>query len=76
MDDSSRQRFVWGWLRFFLGWLQMSLVAASIGALVTVGLRLITFALVGAATAVAITSRLLYSGRVGPELKGNYPDGK
>jgi hypothetical protein len=62
MNEDARHRFVWGWLRLILGFAQMSLVAASLGALITAGLHPVTFVLVFAATLATITSRLLYKG--------------
>lgn len=76
MNDETRHKVIWGWLRLFLGWLQMSLVAASIGALLTVGLHPISYVLVAVATAVSITSRLLYHGRRVPALKGRHEHDK
>ena len=63
----SSRKFVWGWLRLFLGFAQMSLVAACVGSLMVVGVHPITIALVIAATAITITSRLLYRGKAAPD---------
>lgn len=63
MDDVTGHRLIWGWLRLFLSWLQMSLVAVSVSALLTIGLRLITYILVAVATAATFASRMLYHGR-------------
>lgn len=76
MDAVSKQKLIWGWLRIFLGWLQMSSAAAAIGALFTVGLQPITYAFLVAATAATLTSRLLYHGQRGPTLKGTHTDDK
>jgi hypothetical protein len=67
MDEVTRHRLIWGWLRLVLGFAQMALVALSVGALLAVGLHWITYVFVGAATAAALLSRLLYQGK--PELK-------
>jgi hypothetical protein len=76
VDGETRRKLVWGWLRLLLGWLQMSLVAASVGALLTVGLHPITYVFVALATAAALTSRLLYHGRIDPSLKETPTDDK
>ena len=68
MDEATQHKLVWGWLRLFLGWAQMSLVAISIGLLLTLGLHLATYVFVSAATAATIISRLLYHGKIDPEL--------
>jgi hypothetical protein len=60
MDDETRHKIVWGWLRLFLGWLQMSLAAAGLGALITVGIHPVTWFFVIGATAATVVSRLLY----------------
>jgi len=39
----TRHTIVGGWLRLFLGWLQMSLVAMSVGSLAVVGLHSVTW---------------------------------
>lgn len=76
VDDITRYKLIWGWLRLFLGWLQMSLAAASVGALLTVGLHPITYVFVAIATAAALASRFLYHGRSDPALKGRHTDDK
>ena len=63
MAALTRHTIVDGWLRLFLGWLQMSLVAMSVGSLAVVGLHFVTWGFVIAATAVTILSRLIYRGR-------------
>jgi hypothetical protein len=70
VHEATQHKIVWGWLRFFLGFVQISLVAASVGALVAVGLRPVTLLLVIAATAATLISRLLYHGRSDPEHGG------
>ncbi len=52
----------------------MSLVTMSVGALLTVGLQLVTWLLVIAATVAAIASRLIYRGRKNPGLEGENHD--
>lgn len=63
MDDATRHKLIWGWLRLFLGWLQMSLAAAGLGALFTFGLHPVTWFFVIGASAATIASRLLYRKR-------------
>lgn len=63
MKDVTRQKIVWGWLRVFLGITQMSLAAATLGALLTVGTRPVTWALAGGTVTALVISRLLYRGR-------------
>ena len=69
--EEVRTRFVWGWLRLLLGFLQMGLVAACLGALFTVWLHPITYAFLISATLFAIISRLIYRGRAAPPSAGN-----
>jgi hypothetical protein len=71
VNDAAKHKLIWGWLRLFLGWLQMSMAAATVGALIAVGLSSITYVFVIIATAACLTSRLLYHGRTSPTLKGN-----
>jgi hypothetical protein len=70
VNEETRHRLIWGWLRLFLGFAQMSLVAMGIGALITVGVRRITVVLVILATTATVMSRLIYHGRPDPRLKG------
>ena len=67
-EPTTRHRFVWGWLRLFLGWAQMSLAAAGLGALLTAGNHPVTWAFVIGATVATVISRLLYHGRPDPQL--------
>lgn len=67
MTARTKERFVWGRLRFLLGLAQIALAGLSIGALVTVGLKPITWIFVISATALTFTSRLIYKGRPTPE---------
>ena len=64
---------MWGWLRLFLGFAQISLVAMAAGSLFTAGLDSLTWVFVLAATAATISSRVLYRGRADPQLKGERP---
>jgi nucleotide-binding universal stress UspA family protein len=70
VNDETRHKLIWGGLRLFLGFAQVSLVAMSVGALFTVGLRDITWVFVIAATAATVISCLIYRGRPDPTLKG------
>lgn len=63
IEATARHKMIWGWLRLVLGFAQMSLVAASLRALLTVGLRPVTWIFFIGATAATLTSRLLYHGR-------------
>jgi hypothetical protein len=63
VNDATKHKIVWGWLRLFLGFVQMSFVAASVGAFVAVGLHYVTLILVIGATGATLISRLLYHGR-------------
>jgi len=69
MNDEAHHKLVWGWLRLVLGFLQMGLVAAALGSLITAGLHWITWLFVVGATAATVTSRLIYHGRPDPTLK-------
>ena len=68
MNEEARHKLIWGWLRLFLGFAQMSLVAMSLGALLAVGLRTITLVFFAGATLSMALSRLLYHGRKDPKL--------
>lgn len=70
MDDDTRHKLIWGWLRFFLGMAQMFLTTAALIVLVFSGVHLVTWILVGAATTATIISRILYRGRPDPRLEG------
>ena len=69
MNNATRHKLVWGWLRLLLGWMQMSLAAAGLVALLTVGFHPVTWAFVVGATVATIVSRLLYHGRPAPKLE-------
>lgn len=69
MNETQRHKLVWGWLRLFFGFAQMSLVALSLGCLVEVGVRPVTLVFAGLATGTTLLSRLLYHGRGDPHVK-------
>jgi uncharacterized membrane protein YvlD (DUF360 family) len=66
MNEAVRQVLRWGWFRFVLGVMQMTLAAMGAGALLTRGLCSLTWGLVVSATAVSLLSRLLYRGQPRP----------
>ena len=70
VNATTQHKVVWGGLRFFLGLAQMWLALVGLVLLVSIGLRPVTYLFVGAATAATVTSRLLYRGRPGHDLKG------
>ena len=65
-DHDRREQFVWGWLRLFLGFAQMSLAGLTLGVLIAAGPTKLTILFAIAATAVTVVSRLVYRGRKGP----------
>jgi hypothetical protein len=74
VNDETRHKLIWGWLRLFLGFAQMSLVALGIGALITVGVRRITVVFAIMATTATVMSRLIYRGKPDPRLKKQNDD--
>jgi hypothetical protein len=70
MNEVTSHKLIWGYLRLFLGWLQMSLAAAGFGALLIVGNHPVTWAFVIGAVIATIVSRLAYHGKADPKLKG------
>ena len=68
-ERDRREQFVWGWLRLFLGFGQMSLAGLTLGALIAVGPTKLTILFAIAATAVTIVSRLIYCGRKRPAVR-------
>ena len=69
MNETRRHRIIWGWLRLFLGFTQVSLAAIGVVALITLGLHPMTWTFGIAATTATIISRLLYHGRPDPDLE-------
>ena len=62
----TRQKVLWGWLRFVLGVAQMTFAFATAGLLLLVGLHALTWIFLAVTTILTISSRLLYHGRKGP----------
>lgn len=62
----TRQKFIWGWLRFVLGVGQMTLALATAGLLFLVGLHAVTWIFLTITMILTITSRVLYHGRKAP----------
>jgi hypothetical protein len=67
MTPVIKERILWGWLRLVLGFAQIALVGLSVGALISVGVKPITWIFVVGATALTLISRLIYRGRTGPK---------
>ena len=76
MNTETQHRLIWGWLRVFLAFVQVSLAAGGLALLLTLGLHWITFAVVIVATAATAVSRLLYHGRTDPHLQKGKHDAK
>jgi hypothetical protein len=70
MNEATPHKFVWGWLRLFLGWAQMSFAILGGVFLLVVGVRPITWVFVIAAATSTVASRLIYRGRKDPEIVG------
>jgi len=68
MDSITKHKLIWGWLRLVLAFLQISFVGASVGALLAVGLRPVTFVFLGLATTATAISLLIYRRRSDPKL--------
>ena len=66
MTPAAKERIVWGWLRLALGFAQIALVGLSIGSLITVGARPLTWGFAIAATTLTVISLLIYKRRPGP----------
>lgn len=75
MDEATRHKLIWGWLRLFLGIAQMFFAAAGAFALLSIGLHPITYICLSIATIATITSCLLYQGRADPSLPHTQSDG-
>jgi hypothetical protein len=73
-DLHTRDRLVRDWLRLVLGFAQMSLVAMAFGVLITTGLTPLAVLLAVSATALTLTSRLLYPGRPGRKVSRSAND--
>jgi hypothetical protein len=69
VNETTRHKLVWGWLRLFLASAQISLAAIAACTLVVVGMNAVTWALVIAATTATVISRLIYHGRPDPNLE-------
>jgi hypothetical protein len=69
MDNATRHKLIWGWLRLLLGLAQMFLTVAAAVVLFTIGLHPLTWALIVGATSATIVSRLIYHGKAAPELR-------
>jgi hypothetical protein len=66
MTPAAKEQIVWGWLRLVLGFGQIALVGLSIGSLITVGARPLTWAFAIAATTLTVISLLIYKRRPAP----------
>lgn len=66
MQERTRNKWVWGWLRLALGLVQMTFATAGVGALLALGMHWLTYLSVAIATAATVVSRLLYAGKVAP----------
>ena len=69
MDETTRHKIIWGWLRLFLAYAQVSLAAMGVVALIALGLHPVTWAFGIAGTTATIMSRLIYHGRPDPDLE-------
>lgn len=63
MQEPTRHKWVWGWLRLGLGLVQMTFATAGVGALLTLGMHWVTYLSVAIATSATVVSRILYGGR-------------
>lgn len=66
MTPAAKEQIVWGWLRLALGFAQIALVGLSIGSLITVGPRPLTWVFAIAATTLTLISLLIYKRRPAP----------
>ena len=69
MNSEIKHKLIWGWLRLLLAFLQISFVGASVGALLAVGLRPVTYVFLGLATTATGISLLIYRRRFDPKLR-------
>ncbi len=63
LTEEASHLLIWGWLRLFLGLLQISFSVGTITALFKIGLRPITWVFVTGAAIATISNLLLYRGR-------------
>lgn len=69
MTEETRQNLIWGWLRFILGILQLTLSPLAFLVLILQGIYDLTFwFLLFTVTIITLISRLLYSGQPDPRL--------
>jgi hypothetical protein len=66
---TSSKKLILGWLRLFLGVVQMLFATACVGLLLTVGLHWTTWMFFAGAAAATIISRIVYRGHVDPDLE-------
>jgi hypothetical protein len=74
VNEETRHKLVWGWLRLFLGFAQMGMVAAAVGSLIVVGVARITVVFVIMATTFTVMSRIIYRGRSTPQFEQKEKD--
>lgn len=68
MNEVTKHKLIWGWLRLVLGWVQISCALIAVVLLIAIGFQLLTWLFFGGAIVAIITSRLLYHGQSGPLL--------
>lgn len=72
MPETTHSKLVWGWLRLFLGVLQMFLASAAFAFVILIGFHPIALGLAAGATIATLISRVLYRGEPGYRLaQGN-----
>ena len=69
VTPAAKERIVWGWLRLALGFGQIALVGLSVGSLITVGARPLTWGFAIAATTLTLISLLIYKRRPAPSAR-------
>ena len=74
LDQTSlvSKKFVWGWLRLFLSFVQTTCSVAAIIFIIAAGVQRIGLILFGIATAATLASRRLYAGKPQPDLGQNH----